>query len=555
MFENHAKGWYGSYSKVGRSSAEKYFVITHKDDILNGETKKIKIKDIFSPDEEKEENCIEDNIDVYQIYNSKFNNTNCVLKPKKKNILTYSAKKRFKNKSIENKYDDLHQRARMKIKITDPSCTKYYPKFDYIFPKLLSGPEWDYVPGRELPIQGMIKQENYTEENMDANSAGKKKDVYNPNTEKENIIKRKIGKKFNIVDNGESKCLVNMNKTTRRGDFLDAVDLRIRTDKPYFRHNIPKRNSIFNNLNGNYKEMVINTLPNKKHKTCLTDRSLTKKSILSSKKNSSKVNSINNYQSSSTSYKNLKISNKKKKSTSCLATEYSKCVSHPPPSRNNAINFSKTISREQREKVKGVKLNNVSYISPNYSLVRERSISMAVYEKENPKKKKQKRLIGLDPSVTFDPDKIIDKYNNHTIHKAPKFDYMTSRPYKKGSPLPSFMQKIFGRCSMEVISDKTLKLNRYSEGKFIIPPDSFFPKRSYNNIINLCLLKSKDKKMDNLTEESKERLISQMNFKHKRFEAMIKEGALDKFDKITLKTIEKKKVNPDPFKMKEFLGS
>ena len=546
MFENKAKGWYGSYSKIGRSSAEKFFVITHKEDILNGETKKVKIKDIFEPDEEKAESCVEDLIDVYNVYSSKYNTINNNSKTKKQNKLSYSAKKRLKKNNIKYKFHDLHQKARMKLKLamTDPSCTKYYPKFDYIFPKLISGPEWDYVPGRELPIQGMIKPENYTEETIDSSSVRKKNYVINRSVEKENKIKKKHVKKYHIVDNGVSKCLVNMNKTTRRGNFIDEVDLRIRTDKPYFKHKTKKRNPLFNNLNGNFKQNIINTFPNNKEKSILTDRSVSKKSNLSSK-----------VDSSSSSYKNMIIYTNKKKSPSCLATEYSKCVSHPPPTRNNAINFSKTISREEREKVKSKKLNNVSYITPNYDLVRERSLSMAVYEKKTPKRKKIKRLVGLDPSVTFDPDKIIDKYNNHIIHNVPNFDYMTSRPNKKGSPLPSFMQKFFGRGSVEVMTDKTLKLNKYSEGKFIMPPNSFLPKRSYNNIINLCLLQNKDKKMGDFMEESKERLMTQMNFRHKKFEALIKEGALDKFDKITLKTIEKKKVNADLFKMNQFLGS
>ena len=52
MFENKAKGWYGSYSKVGRDSAEKYPMIMLKDQILNNQFKKIKIKDYFNTDEE-----------------------------------------------------------------------------------------------------------------------------------------------------------------------------------------------------------------------------------------------------------------------------------------------------------------------------------------------------------------------------------------------------------------------------------------------------------------------------------------------------------------------
>jgi hypothetical protein len=52
MFENKAKGWYGSYSKVGRDSAEKYPMIMLKDKILANQFKKYKIKDYFNTDDD-----------------------------------------------------------------------------------------------------------------------------------------------------------------------------------------------------------------------------------------------------------------------------------------------------------------------------------------------------------------------------------------------------------------------------------------------------------------------------------------------------------------------
>ena len=42
MFENKAKGWYGSYSKVGRDSAEKFLMIMIKDKIWLINLKNIK---------------------------------------------------------------------------------------------------------------------------------------------------------------------------------------------------------------------------------------------------------------------------------------------------------------------------------------------------------------------------------------------------------------------------------------------------------------------------------------------------------------------------------
>ncbi len=50
---NDAKGSMGMFSQVGKQSSEKYHILTKKDEILSGLTKRIKIKDIFNPDENK----------------------------------------------------------------------------------------------------------------------------------------------------------------------------------------------------------------------------------------------------------------------------------------------------------------------------------------------------------------------------------------------------------------------------------------------------------------------------------------------------------------------
>ena len=71
MIENKTKGWHGCFSLAGRNSAEKYHIILHQDEILSNEHKKIKIKDIFTPDDEKEESFEEiNNINVFKAYNS-----------------------------------------------------------------------------------------------------------------------------------------------------------------------------------------------------------------------------------------------------------------------------------------------------------------------------------------------------------------------------------------------------------------------------------------------------------------------------------------------------
>ena len=52
MFESNIKGWYGSYSLMGKISAESFPMIRDKDKILNGPYKTKKIKDYFSTEDD-----------------------------------------------------------------------------------------------------------------------------------------------------------------------------------------------------------------------------------------------------------------------------------------------------------------------------------------------------------------------------------------------------------------------------------------------------------------------------------------------------------------------
>ena len=83
MFENDAKGWYGSYSIAGRESAEKYHIVTHKDEIIQNEHKKLKIRDLFTPDEPEQVETLDDKFDIFKSYSSEKNNIiNQIFSPK-----------------------------------------------------------------------------------------------------------------------------------------------------------------------------------------------------------------------------------------------------------------------------------------------------------------------------------------------------------------------------------------------------------------------------------------------------------------------------------------
>ena len=135
------------------------------------------------------------------------------------------------------------------------------------------------------------------------------------------------------------------------------------------------------------------------------------------------------------------------------------------------------------------------------------------------KEPKAKDLYEAD--LNFDPDKLIEKVNNHKKPITPNFQLMKSRPTDR-SPLPSYMKvntiikkQIFDKQSTMLLTENSLKMNNFSEGKFANTKSCFWPKKSFNKIVNLNLISSKKftesigiktdfpkKDMDNLIRKS-----------------------------------------------------
>ena len=174
---------------------------------------------------------------------------------------------------------------------------------------------------------------------------------------------------------------------------------------------------------------------------------------------------------------------------------------------------------------------------------------MAIYKKDrNIKKYKPIPFEGMIMGLDYDPDKIIEKYNNHQSPKVPNFKNMTSRPNKKGSPLPSFLQKVYDRSASYLTTDKSLKLNYFPEGKYIPASNSFFPKRSYNKIINLKMVNSKmflQQSTDEDIQKKKNEVTQKLKLENADYEELKIEGLLNKFDNFSYKTILRKKPRED----------
>lgn len=554
MVENETKGWYGSYSLAGKHSAEKFNNIVHKNEILKGEHKKARTHDLFKPDDPKLTN-LEDHLDAFKMYSFEDNVFKKIDNKRKK----IENSKKLKNQRtnfryfFHNKHCESIEERKRKL-VPEPACTRYHPNYNYIWPKLITGPKWKNISGRKEKIS-KVDNRDFLINNLD------NYDKY-------------------IINSGDTKCFVNMNKTTQRGSFIDFKDLRLKTEKPFIKLTKSKRKydlvSDLNNggfaktfINGFHRYNILNEKKNRKqnNKKHLINLKINPKlSNLTALNNSGQIFEKSEKKKKYEILKDDKDKNtiteisfyklkKRKNAKSFINSENAIMGSDDQANnniKNNAPDFSKLLSREQREKIKGYKTNIIPYIVPNYSFIKERNVVMVIYKKENNiKKYKNKESIGLDSSLNYNPDSFIDKCNNHLTPKVPRFKNMISRPNKKGSPLPFFMQQIHDRRSIDIITDKSLQLNQYKDGKYIPASNSFFPKKSFNNIINVGFSNSKSFKENNNDEDiqsKKKQIMNKLSLNHINYEELVKEGALRKFDNFSYKTILKEKKKTDSIK-------
>ena len=453
MFENQARGWHGSYSTVGRNSAEKYPMILIKDKILADKIEKKVIKDYFNTDDDLENNkiIIDDGEDIFsQTINKKNKN--------KKKVTEICAHQNKEKIPEEYKYHQQHHKELYdynlllkKNKNYGSNTSMYMPKKDITWRRTVTGPYWDNLTGRDNnPLFGK------TTDNIDSNF------YIDHNTFKPDI------KVFQI------------DKQTKRGQLPISYDLRIRIDEPFNDNNNRK------NLNSNIIESI----------------------------------------------KNEKVNFRKK-------DNFKK--------NNHSLSFAKNISREQYYFLNRDRRGVRPFFNPNYNLVEPKSLSMVKYSQKPKGKSISKRMKGIDSNLFFDPDKFINRVNNHKINNAPNLRIMVGRieddNYKNSTHLPGHMINIFNRNSLEVLTEKGLKMNNYIEADLGNDYTSFCNKKSFNVIINHNLLKNnkgiKDSNLGKFTKKlnTKERINKLMEFYSKNLDNQNVGDTFRKFDGITFKTI------------------
>lgn len=326
MLLNDTRGSLGMFSRAGRNSSEKYHIISRKEEILSGGRRKIKIKNIFTPDSNpKQYEALDDQIDIFKIdiadnqdNHNKNNFTN-----KSTEQINYKPIKTSKSQIIGRKQVKV-KRSSMNIKkkkTSSPSCTKYNPKNEYIWKRVLTGPEWTKVTGRKDYIKP-VTEGDYFMTQTDFKVTGKTFI---------NFAKQTHRKGFSKIYNS-STC----NKTV-------SSDKRLATEPHLISQEMDT--SIINiHIDYPDNDISIHQIPNKT------------------------VHSSDNHDLGTA---------KTTKNKNSLLKSYPSLFSNTTTSKwrqNNAPDFKKVISREQLNKIYGDKRSVIPFSMPDDKSTRESNL-------------------------------------------------------------------------------------------------------------------------------------------------------------------------------------
>ena len=599
--KNDEKGYFGCFSKAGKRSVEILSNIRMKDALLNPKENRFKNKKAMinflkrngyhniHGDDRKVNMIIENELDDSMIEDVDeeidiFKKAEAIEKRKKKKDNKDNKKNKKKEIKIKYfhrlkeelyKYHDLHmQNYKTKKPVLTPDCTKYAPNKEFVMKRILVSPNWKTRKGRS-PLFGTDNTKYYLNH--------------------EDPLKN-IGHTF-----------IDMDKQTMRGNLTTSHDLRILTTKTFVSKNQRKKkvknafnNNKYNKSKSNKKRVTSavtsSTRPQtavKKNLTTLTSNNSkfvnnTSNSLAGNKNITSISNNLNKLLNednsseeslveSNDSYKiykavykkelkhkenTEKIKNiKKYKGINKIIKRNNKKIRPKSSNMKRKLNikgpdFDKTMSREQYYELND-KGSVIPFSLPNFKQVRERPLTMVVYERPVYKKYTKKEIKGITPDMYNDIYKYLDNVNNHKRCLSPNFSKMNVN-YKKNdkNPLPLYMRGVTSRGACETINEINLKMNNFAEGKFISNYTSFWPKKSFNKIVNLNLLNSKSFLSHMINDnESAHYLKKSLKFYRKNYKELIKEGLLNKFDNVTFKSIKpkvSKELNIEKFLEKYF---
>ena len=475
----------------------------------------------------------------------------------------------------------------------NPPCTKYNPKYTSIFKRSASTPAWSTMRGRDDIF--IRRDDNFVRK--DDISGGKddisvKRDEHLFYIQHGNILDTMAGKSF-IDMKKQARNKNNFIKLSRPSSSYGSSSLTLK--KSFSVYNNYNRNNLVNNVNNKRPYSSINPRARRKNysinlRSNISAFSESKNNPYISKieenKKHFKNKNVTNIQKNKTIDVEINKSNNKlinvsgnksninediednlskfenEKEDEDISEDSYELYKHVYTKKLKNKNKRKNVYEYQKETIKGPDLKKmlsrealdklyddkspvVPYLLPNFSPIHGRHIMMVVYDRKKHKinRSKTASLERIDNTFYYNPNDILTKINNYVSSHPPNFKLMTSRP-DDDDPLPSYMKRIYSRNSCYDITQLSLKLNNYKNRGFTTMHSSFWPKKSYNKIVNLNLLKSK--KFLNNVVGSQNNLLKQfkgletsLKFYNKNYEDILRENFLERFDNVTYKSIKR----------------
>ena len=479
----------GLFSNAGIISASQYNIFDEFKKVQD-KTKHRIFQDSFLPDKEWEENLTkEEKLNPNDLLKGcNFNIDDLKSEIKKNNIyykndnhksIKNEKKKLKKNLSAPNQsmklkknkyeYHDLHMQKIEKYKkegiyqrMKNQQVADYSPNLDYIYKRLVSGPQWNKLSGRDMLLH----------------KDDKKKNLININLYK--------GKSRNIRENTKPiNKILNTNKNTKiRKNMINSA----------------KSNNT--NLYRTHNKIKYDKMKNLSYSNNINDNEKTS-SFFNQNKNHKKFNS------SSSNLLILKNPNR----TTMIKKKY-----RYVPDFDKYIDLEKLNKKVRRNK-QVQRLRDT--LNPNYSAVKEKIKTLAIYYKKSKNingKNKKIEFEGINTNdLLYDACHTYDLICGNKCKSAPKFKKMTARP--DDINLPTYMKGLNSRIGLELSTEKTLKMNKYENGK-IYSFKGFFNQnnKKYNSFKRIYF---EDEINDNKNKIQKDLDLIKARFKNIRSSSFI----------------------------------
>ncbi len=191
MIENNAKGWHGSYSVIGRISAEKFHIILRKNEILKEKERRKKVNTfLFPSDSFEKKNKSKPEETQVDIFEDIPKTEKKIIKSKKENnFIKFHHKKAtctikpdiFNFHNLHHKEIEKHAKTFKDHQNLYMNSMKYNPKMDFIWKRVLSGPKWNSISGREWTKTVNNKIKSLADDDNSGKDVKLKKNIKNIN--------------------------------------------------------------------------------------------------------------------------------------------------------------------------------------------------------------------------------------------------------------------------------------------------------------------------------------------------------------------------------------